>query len=329
MAGRAPGALILCAALAAAGPPQVRAAVVEEIAASVNGQIITRSELLARETQVMSQLSSRLVGDELERQSQQARGSLLTDMIREVILLQRAEILGLELDKVYQQALTQLKDQQGIKNQEELEELLKQEGISKEDLKDTLLRFNVPDIMVNLEVREKISVTDEEAAERFASNREKYRVEESFAIQEIVLTQEGRTAQELKDLAAKVVEELRGGTSFNELVVKYSQAPSRFNDGKIGPLKRGELAADLEAAALALKPGEVSEPLPTKAGIHIIRLESYTAAKEPSLEDARPKIITELKQEKFVAALDTYFKMLLETNRITINPNYKQYAQES
>jgi parvulin-like peptidyl-prolyl isomerase len=327
--GRAIIAILVWAGLCAAATRGARAAVVEEIVASVNGQIITRSELLTRESTVISQLSSRLVGDELDRQAEQARKMLLNDMIREVILLQRAEILGLELDKVFQQALTQLKEQQGIKTQEELDELLKQEGISKDELKDTLLRFNVPDIMVNLEVRDKISVTDQEVVEHFEKNREKYRVEESVSIQEIVLTQEDRTPQELKDLSAKVMEELRGGTSFNELVVKYSQAPSRFNDGKIGPVKRGELASDLEAAALALKPGETSEPLSTRAGVHIIRLESYTAAKDPSLNDARATIISELKQSKFAEALAKYLKMLMETNRITINPNYKQYAQES
>lgn len=323
---KALAAVALCAAAAA---PAARAEIVEEIVASVNGQIITRSELLQRENTVIAQLSSRLVGDDLERQTEQARRTLLTDMIREVILLQRAEILGLELEKVFQQALTQLKEQQGIKTQEELDEVLKEEGISKDELKETLLRYNVPDIMVNLEVREKIAVTDPEVAEHFEKNREQYRTEESFAIQEIVLTQENRTPQELADLAAKVMEESRAGTPFNELVVKYSQAPSRFNDGKIGPLKRGDLAPELEAAALALKPGEVSEPRATRAGYHIVRLESYTAPKEPSLEEARPKIVSALKQQRFAEAIEKYFKMLHETNRIKINPNYKQYAQES
>lgn len=180
-----------------------RAAIVEEIAASVNGRIITRSQLLQREAQLMAQLNARFVGDELDHQVEQARGTLLTDMIREEILIQRAEILGLELDKVFSQALTQLKEQQHIETQEELDKVLEEEGISKEELKDTLLRFNVPDIMVNLEVRDKISVTDQEIEEQFAKNKEKYRVAESFSIQEIVLTAENRTPQELKDLAAK------------------------------------------------------------------------------------------------------------------------------
>lgn len=321
-------AVALAVAMSVPGPGP-RAAVIEEIAASVNGQIITRSRLMERERQIMAQISSRYVGDELDREMERMRANLLSDMIREEILLQRAEILGLELDKVYQQALQQLKEQQGIKTQEELDQVLKQEGIGKDELRDTLLRFNVPDIMVNLEVREKITVNEQEIGEFFEKNRETFRVEESFTIQEIVLTQEDRTAEELGKLGATVIEEARAGAPFNELVVKYSQAPSRFNDGKIGPLRPGELAPEIEAAARALAKGAVSEPIPTRAGLHIIRLEEHVEAKEPGLDDARKEITSRLKQEKFSVALKEYLEMLIRTNRVVVNSNYKQYDQRS
>jgi parvulin-like peptidyl-prolyl isomerase len=324
---RALSAGLLAAALLV--PAAARADVVEEIAASVNGRIITRSELQERERVLEAQLSSRFVGDELDAELARMRANLLTDMIREMILMQRAEILGLELDKVYTQALTQLKEQQGIKTNEELEQVLKKEGISKEELRESLLRFNVPDIMVNLEVRDKIVVTDSEVADYFAKNKETFHTPEQFTIREIVLLQEERTPEELAKLGEQVMEELRSGTSFNELVVKHSQAPSRFEEGKMGPFRRGELASGLESAALALKEGEVSRPIPTRAGLHIIKLESHTLPKEPDLETARAEIVSRLKQQKFQTDIKAYFEMLLKTNRINVHPNYKQYDQRS
>ena len=306
-----------------------RAVVIEEIAAWVNGQIITRSELLEREEQATAQLSSRYVGEDLDRELDKMRSSLLTDMMRETILLQRAEILGLELDRVYQQALTQLKEQQNIKTNEELEQVLKQEGITKDELRKSLLRYNVPDIMVNLEVRDKIAVSDQEVSDYYAKHTEEFRVEESFSVREIVLTQEDRTTEALAALAAKVIEESKAGTPFNELVVKYSQAPSRFKDGLIGPFKKGDLSPEIENVALKLAKGAVSDPITTKAGIHIIMLESHVVAAEPSLEAARPSIVSRLKQEKFTEALDKYFKMLMDTNLIEVNRNYKQYDRRS
>lgn len=320
-------ALGILLALVPVGP--VRPVVVEEIAAWVNGEIITRSQVLERERTLVAQLSSRLVGEDLDREVARMRRTLLTDMIRELILMQRAEILGLELDKVYQQALAQLKEQQGIKTNEELERVLKEEGISKKELKETLLRYNVPDIMVNLEVRDKISVTDEEVTAYFEAHKGEFGADEQFSIREIVLTREGRTEEELQRLGAAVMEELRGGTSFNELVVKYSQAPSRFKDGLIGPFQRGDLVPEIEAAALALSVGEVSEPIPTAAGLHIIKLESHMPAREPDLEEARKTIVSRLKQEKFTKALRAYFEMLMETNRIEVNPLYRKFDQRS
>jgi len=318
-------ALVL--ALFAAFP--VRADVVEEVAASVNGRIITRSELQERERVLEAQLASRFVGDELEHELARMRANLLTDMIREMILMQRAEILGLELEKVYTQALNQLKEQQGIKTNEELDQVLKKEGITKEELRESLLRFNVPDIMVNLEVRDKIIVTDAEIADYFEKNKETFRTEEQFTIREIVLTQEGRTPEELTHAGEQVLEELAAGTSFNELVVKYSQAPSRFQEGKMGPFKKGELASELESAALSLKEGEVSKAIPTRAGLHIIKLESHTQQKEPDLETSRAEVTARLKQMKFQTELKSYFELLLKTNRINVNPNYKQYDQRT
>ena len=67
----------------------------------------------------------------------------------------------------------------------------------------------------------------------------------------------------------------------------------------------------------------------TYAGVHIIKMKSYVAAKDPNLEDARKDVIAKIKQDKFTEAIDKYFKMLMDTNRITINPNYKQYDQRS
>ncbi len=326
---RRAGRVAALAIAAVAAGHAASAAVIEEIVASVNGKIITRSELLEREREVVSQLSSRYVGDELDREVERMHATLLTDMIRELILLQRAEILGLELDKVYQQALSQLKEQQGIKTNEDLEQVLKQEGITKEELRETLLRFNVPDIMVNLEVREKIAVTEEEVTGYFEKNKESFRVGESFTIKEIVLLREGRTPEELEALGRAVMDEVKAGAPFNELVVKHSQAPSRFRDGLIGPLGPGELAPEIESRARELEPGGVGAPIPSRAGLHILQLESHVLPKEPTLEDSRTKVTSHLKQEKFAEALQRYFKMLMETSRIKVNPNYQSYDRRT
>ena len=305
------------------------AAVIEEIAAWVNGAIITRSQVLDREEAMVTQFSARYVGDELDSEIERMRGALLTDMIREEMLLQRAEILGLELDKVFEQALENLKQQQGIKTNDELDAVLKQEGLTRDELRETLLRFNVPDIMINLEVRDKIVVTDEDVEKYFKRNESEFRSEEEFSIREIVVQYSEHSAEEFKEILAKVKDEVGLGVPFSEMVVKYSEAPSRFNEGLIGQLHRGDLMRELEAAALSLEVGGVSDVIMTPAGFHVVMLESHTLPEEPDLEEARSSIVAKLKKEKFAEALLDYFDMLFETNRIEVNQLYKKYDQRS
>ena len=317
----------LCALLAAV--TVVSAAVVEEIAAWVNGDIITRSKLLQREQTMVAQLSSRLVGDDLDRQLERGRATLLTDMIREEILLQRAEVLGLELDKVFQQSLDQLKEQQGIKTNQELDEVLKQEGIGRDELRDTLLRVNVPDIMINLEVRDKVTATDEEIATYYKTHADEFRTQEEFMVRELVIVKEKHSPQELEELGLKVTEAIAAGTPFEEIVKQYSEAPSKSNDGLIGPLHRGDLLEEIESAALGVAVGEVSARVSTLHAWHWVKLESRTESTSGTLETARGAITSRIKKEKYGEELRKYFKMLMETNRIQVNPVYREYDRRS
>jgi len=76
---------------------------------------------------------------------------------------------------------------------------------------------------------------------------------------------------EKQSQAIKVQEELKAGASFSELARKYSTCPSGKRGGDLGQFGRGQMVKELEVAAFALKPGQVSEPVKTKFGYHIIK----------------------------------------------------------
>jgi len=317
---------VLAALFLAAAVGAPRAEIIEEVAAYVNGQILTRSDLLGREAQMRAQMSRQFSGEDLDHRLDEARGELLTDMVREVLLLQRAEILGLDLDKVYQSAVENLKQQQGIKTNDEMKDLLKQEGIAQEELRKILLTYNVPDIMVNLEVRQKLVVPEEEIQAYFDNHREDFRVEETYKIREIVLLAEGHTEDELSEISGKIQAALAAGLAFNEAVLKYSEAPSRFQEGIIGPLRAPDMTADLRAAVEKLKEGERAGPIRLRHGIHFVEQVAKTEAKEPELAPVKTGIEAKLKQEKFVEALDAYWQRLYRENRIIIQERYRSYA---
>ena len=76
---------------------------------------------------------------------------------------------------------------------------------------------------------------------------------------------------EKQSQALKVVEELKAGGSFSDLAKKYSTCPSGKRGGDLGQFGRGQMVKEFEQAAFSLKPGQVSEPVKTQFGYHIIK----------------------------------------------------------
>ncbi len=76
---------------------------------------------------------------------------------------------------------------------------------------------------------------------------------------------------EKQSQALKVLEELKAGADFRELAKKYSTCPSGKKGGDLGQFGRGQMVREFEQAAFVLKTGQVSEPVKTQFGYHIIK----------------------------------------------------------
>jgi parvulin-like peptidyl-prolyl isomerase len=75
---------------------------------------------------------------------------------------------------------------------------------------------------------------------------------------------------EIEDLQRKLAE----GESFEELARKFSKCPSARGGGDLGEFGRGRMVESFEEAAFSLKPGEVSGPVRTRFGYHLIKRET-------------------------------------------------------
>lgn len=72
-------------------------------------------------------------------------------------------------------------------------------------------------------------------------------------------------------LANQLVEQLAEGADFSDLARRHSICETRGSGGDLGVIHRGEMPRIFELAAFHLESGEVSPPIPTKLGYHLIR----------------------------------------------------------
>jgi peptidyl-prolyl cis-trans isomerase D len=90
----------------------------------------------------------------------------------------------------------------------------------------------------------------------------------------------------------------RQGKDFAALAREHSEDPSRENGGSLGAFRREAMVQPFADAAFALAPGEISEPVRTPFGWHLIKVEKANPERVRGLEEARPEIETQLKTER-------------------------------
>lgn len=316
-----PVAAAAVAFLALLAPAGARAEILEEIVAKVNNSIVTRSQFEDRLALYRQQMSQKFTGDELDQKMASGQEAILHNIIIENILVQRAEVL-LDMDKVRKNLIADFKKNQKIESDEELDRLLKEQEMTRPALLDTLVRMNIPQEIINYEVRRKISVSDKEIQEYYDSHKQEFTRPERITLREIVILFEDATREEAMSRAEAVRRELDAGADFETLVGRESQAPSRERGGLVGPFGRGELRPELEKAAFALQPGQVAGPVESSLAFHLVKMESRDAEEATPLDKAKEGISEQLREARFKEKIDDYLKKLWNENFIYVYPKF-------
>src|SRR5699024_5471286 len=160
-------------------------------------------------------------------------------------------------------------------------------GLTKDDLKGDIIQY----VQIEKLVDSRISVTDEEINEYFEENKEKLGQEEQVKASHILVEDE-KTAKDLK-------KQLDDGADFAELAKEHSTDPgSAENGGELGFFGKGKMVKEFEDVAFATKVGEISEPVKSEKGYHIIKVEEKKEAKEATLEEKKEEIKDTLYRNK-------------------------------
>lgn len=140
-------------------------------------------------------------------------------------------------------------------------------------------------------------VSDEEIEAHYNENKEQF-VQPEMAKASHILVE---TEEKAKELLAKIKE----GASFEEMAQEHSTCPSSQAGGDLGEFPRGSMVPEFEEMTFSMTPGEVSGPVKTQFGYHLIKLVSKTDAAPKSFEEVKNNIAQQLlgkkQQEAYMA----------------------------
>lgn len=162
---------------------------------------------------------------------------------------------------------------------------------------------------------------DSAAKEYFLLNKQEFVAPEMVSASHILIR--GKTEAELKDALEKIqhVKKLIDSNelSFEEAARKYSSDGSASKGGDLGQFGKGQMVVPFEQAVFSLKEGQVSDPVKTRFGYHLIRLDKKIPAHPLTFEEARLKIIAKLKEAKTKQIREDYLVEIRDAPGIKLN----------
>ncbi len=238
------------------------------IVAVVNDDIISAYDLNAR---LSLALASSKVSNKAEARRRLAPQVLRT-LIDDKLKLQEARRLSIRASKKdIDRALQKIERQNGLRRGG-LGSFLAQNGIDMVVLIDQIEAEIVWAKAVNRRLRIQIQVGEDEIDEMLAQIEANKGKPEHRALEIFLPVDEPADEQKTRLVAERLVQQLEAGASFRTLAYNFSQSASAAVGGDLGWIKQGQLATEVDAALIKMRPRQVSRPIKTQAGYYILLL---------------------------------------------------------
>jgi len=213
--------------------------------------------------------------------TREGKRRFLEELIKRELLYQEAKRAGLDRDKEFTEKLEEFK-------------------------KMTLLSM-----LIRKEIEEKAIVSDEEVKKYYDDNKEEFRTDLVRASHILVDTEED---------AREILKRINNGEDFADLARSFSKdSGSASKGGDLGFFGRGKMIPEFEEVAFSLKPGEVSKPLKSRFGYHIIKVTERKKGVQLAFDEVRDKIRERLTSERQSELFESLIKRLMEKSKIERN----------
>lgn len=150
------------------------------------------------------------------------------------------------------------------------------------------------DMLANFAIEKTLSavkVSDAEMLKFYEEHKSEMVSGETVEASHILVDSEEQANEILAEIKAETI-------SFEDAAQKYSSCPSSAKGGALGEFGRGQMVPEFDSAVFAMNVGEVSEPVKTQFGYHLIKLTAKNEAAEVPFEQVKPQLMQSLLSEK-------------------------------
>ena len=289
--------------------------------ATVNGVKITR-ETYNGELDSLKKRFSMFGGNLPEAQMAKFKQRIIDRLVEEELIKQKLDTEKVEVpEAAIQKELDEYKGRVPG-GADRFEEFLKKTGKTIDDLKVDIKKRLALKTFLNKE--KALDVTDEECQKYFDENKKRFATKERCKAAHILI-KTGKDDDKAKtDEAKKKIDEIykeanKKGTDFAALAKTKSEGPSAPRGGDLGWFTRGRMVKEFETAAFSMKPGEVSKPIQTKFGWHVLKLYEREEAGEKKFDEVKEDIVKRLEARKFREARTKFLKDLRDNGKVDVH----------
>ena len=274
--------------------------VLERILVKINGDIITQTEL---ETRQITALRDRgyLPNSEAELREAliEVTPEVISRAVSELLIVQQGRMLGYALsDEQFSELVQNIKIENNLEDDEEFEAALAEgEGMTLNDLRQTLERQMLIQQVQQIEVFRKVILTETESREYYNEHLDEFTDVATITLREIMIAVAdagGGINAAADDQARAAADAARqrvlDGEEFSMVAIAVSDAPSKANGGLIGPLEYGLVNEAIQNVVDGLEVGDISAPIQTPAGYQVLQLEARTDPTPIPFDDVKRSI---------------------------------------
>jgi len=302
-------------------------ALVEEIIAKVNGDIVTRSEIERGRRLIEADLRQKgVTGPELEKQLAERSKGILSERIDQLLLVAKGKEMSINVDPEVSKYIAQLQLESKIADQEKFQAYVReQSGQPYEDFRNDIRNGILTRRVINQEVSSHINIPKAEVKKYYDDHLTEFIRQEQVFLREILVSTEGKDAKGIAaaEVKAKALSaRAKKGEKFGELARDNSDAASGKNMGELGAFKRGELDKKIEDIVFKEDRGFVTDPIRIGPGFLILRIEERFKEGQAPFEEVENEVMEKLYMPRMQPEVRKYLTKLRQEAFLEIKPGY-------